>query len=775
MILRRTRLAAAALAAAALGSWPGLAFAIGAATDRLTDDVAAVEQGIAAAERAAVAPELPLAADALRRFKRGVQLHAGGDWLDAAQSLTQAVDEPAWATAPDRPRALVLLADALRRQGLCGAARVRYREVLALPDAAHRDDALTGALECAVRDRRRADVERLLEDAARAFRTAPPPEVRYLAAKAAYQRRDLPGPERVERALEAFARVGGPFQLRAWYFQGVLELEDENLRGSLEWFESCARAEPETEGDREVHELCLLAAGRVHAELGDVPAALDWYGAVPAGSPHFAEAVHEMALAHVKAKAWDPALRLASLVAELAPGSPLAPEAMILRGHLLLRLERYADAAEAYGRVIDTYAPVRDELDAILVTRADPARYFDELLGKQAGLADVASLLPPVAVRWATSDADVALALELVRALGDAGTELREGRELADRLGALLGRGGGLDASPPLLRAYARAQAVENAAARVEGAWVAEVAAAALGALPPERREALARAGQDRAALEARFDRLPRSDGEVAARLRRLHGRVDEVSRAAYRLGYLVEGSRAAIAGCLAWADEHRGDGGDADARQEFADELRKHRAMVDGYEAELAAVRLELAKVRDAAGGADAMVEEGRLRDEYLAAVAREHAAAEAARADVLPADRPLLAALRGARGRLAAARARAQALEARIAADAARRAATLRARVEVERGALAAHAAAVAAVRDDARDVLGRIAVRSVGEVRALFYRLVLKADVGIVDVSWSRKRRRLERVQALAVERDLELQQLGRDDRAVLGEVE
>ncbi len=71
--------------------------------------------------------------------------------------------------------------------------------------------------------------------------------------------------------------------------------------------------------------------------------------------------------------------------------------------------------------------------------------------------------------------------------------------------------------------------------------------------------------------------------------------------------------------------------------------------------------------------------------------------------------------------------------------------------------------------------KELLGQIAVRSIADVRGQFYRLVLKADVGIVDVAWSRKRQRLEKIQTLAVQKAAEVDQLDREFRATLREVD
>ena len=768
------RLAAAALVAATLASWPAAARPTGACPEELTArldcEAGLLEERLAADERAAAIEEPP-PARARRRFELGAREHALGDWRHAALLLAEALDEPAWKDA-DRPAALSLLADALRRSGECGAARVRYDELLrgdAVPDRAA---AVAGALECAVREHRQGDVDRLLADAARAFGAQAPPEVRYLRAKAAWQRTGLAPEERIRAAIAAFDEVGPPFQLQAWYFQGVLRIERQEPAAAIPWFERCARAAPASARDGEVRELCLLALGRVHAELGDVDAAVRWYAEVPWSSPRSAEAVHETALAQLRARRWEEALRMASFVPDLSPESPLAPEATLLRAHLLLRLGRFGEATDTYGAVIDAWAPLRDELDAILAAREDPVRWFDELAGRRG--SDAGGALPAPAVRWATGDREVGEALGIVREAGGARADLGDAREIADRLEALLDRGAGLDAFPGLLRAFTDAHAVENAAARIEGEAAAAVAAAER-ALPARSRRVLAAARQAREEAQARLERLPRSAREIDERLARLHARVERALRSGAQLRLAIEGSRAAVASCEAFVASHRAELASDDGRDQFGDELRKHAVVLDGYEAELAELRRELEKVRDVAGGFDALVEEAGVRDAYLRALEVEWDALERARPVLEPGDRLVAWRLKRLRPRLAAIREKAGRLEAAAAAEAASRSGALRARIEAERAALDAEAAALDSFQQGSREVLGRIALRSLAEVRDRAYRLVLEADVGLADVAWSRKRERVERIQALAAEKDAALEQLEREHRAMLREVE
>ncbi|BDG02542.1 tetratricopeptide repeat protein [Anaeromyxobacter oryzae] len=772
MKFRGAGVAAAAIAAAALHPWPVRA-------DALPDverDAVQVEERLALVESRSAREDEPAASRAARLFSEGETQYLLGDWQHAATLLASAVDEPAFRASRDYPAALFELADALRRQGACGAARAPYEAYLALGTPDRRPDALTGAVECAVKSGRPEAVEPLVAEAERAFAGNAPPEVRYLAAKALYGRTDLPAAVRLERAMAAFDAVPAPYRQQAAYFQGVLQIEQHDLAAAIQRFELCVGEKAIDDRQRAVADLCMLALGRVHGELGHAAEALGWYQRVPYDSPQFTDAMYETAWAYVRAGQHDAALRVASMIADLSPESPLAPEATVLQGHLLLKLGRYAEATDAYSRVINSYAPIRDELDAILSMREDPVRYFDELIGRQGKAFDVATVLPPVAVRWASTQRQVSDALTLAGDLDASRREIDEANAVSDRIDALLAKGNGLDAFPALRETYATAQAIENAAVALQGRADDAAYAAVAASVAGDARAALDAVHADRVALGRRLSALPRSAADVRSRAERLRGALDALEGEGFRLSYQLDDAKAAITGAEAWLEQHRAEiAADAEARTEFTGELRKHRAVVEGYEAELRALRQDVALARDAAAGTDALAEEATLRSAYAALAARELELLEAHRGG---ADAGALAALDRAGAlaeRLAAVRKRAEAAAARVAADATRHAGELRDRIAKEKLAIAGHAEALAAVQGDTKDLVGKIAYQSFSRVRGQFYRLVLKADVGLVDVAWARKRVRLEKIQQLSQQKGEELKQLEDDYRDLLREVD
>jgi tetratricopeptide (TPR) repeat protein len=772
--LARPGATAAALALAAILLGPGPAAA--ARPEGLEQEAAALEAELAVVEATFTRPDETPAARARRQYADGETQFLLGDWMHAAVLIYGALDEPGFRASAVAPRALLYLGDALRNQGSFGAALAAYEELLreGAPDL--EPSALIGAIDCRIKLRRLEGVEPLLDAARARIVNGQPAELAYLLGKVTYFRTDLRPSDRLERGLAAFGAVSPPLHVAATYFQGTLLLEAGDLMTAASRFEDCVQLPGNDPRQIEVRELCAMAAGRIYAEQGRFPESLDRYQLIPSTSPRFDEALYEVAWGHVHANQHEQALRTAALIADLAPESQLAPEATILTGHLSLRLGRYTAASEAFNKVINNYAPVRDELDAILTMHEDPVRYFNELIVRQGKAFDVSTVLPPLAVKWTTAQKDVGSALELVVALDDARQDLADSLHVIDRLEALLLRSGGLDAMPLARDGWINADALQNGSLRLR----AELADRAAGLVAPRlaaaERAELERLRAARRALQPRLASLPRNATEVEARARRMRARVARAERALFLLGLQADAAGASVAGTEVWLHQHRAEiQSDATGRGAFGAELRTHRGIITGYNESLRAIRREIAAARDAVGGTAQAAGDAGLRAEVQALLEQEKALLAQAGGAPAPADAAELARLDAMGARLDAADAAAGQLKARLAETARRHAGEVSRWIAAERAGLQENQAQLAAIDGQAREVVGRIALRSFGAVRAQFYRLVLKADVGVVDVAWSRKRERVEKIQRISQQKAAELQAMDRDYKAVLREVE
>lgn len=772
MTFAGARAAAVALAVAALSPGPAR-----------PDPLAEAEQGVPRVEallrsvdEGARRAEVDRAERAAQRFSNGETQYLLGDWTGAALLLGDALDEPAFRASPQAATATFYLGDALRQSGSCGAARPYLDAYLTGGELAHRGEGLAAAIDCAVRADRRDEIAPLLAEANAYHQGQLPPELRYLSAKALFARTDLSPEDRFQQADAAFAAVGAPFAHQAAYHQAVLRVQRSDLAGAAERFAACAALPAGDARQRDAQDLCSLGLARARTELGDLPGAIAAYGQIPIDSPYFDEVLYEVASVQGRAGQLEPALRAAETLVEVSPDSPLASRSRLLQGQLLLAQGKYEVASQLYGRVIDDYTRVRDELDAVLTLHQDPIRYFADLLSQRAKPFDVASPVPHEALQAALARPEMARASSLMAALEAEGHELEETRAMSARIAAVLSRGDGVDAFPILREGYAGVRAVENAVAILQGAAASAAVDAAAPSLPPDAQAELARVHAERLVLEARLEALPRTVEAARARRDRWRARVDELDRQTFGLGYAVESAHAAIAGAEVWLATQRSEvRGGREQREAFEAELRKHREVVEAYEQELGALRREVALARDAAAGEETLDEEAKLRAEHLELLAAERRLLDGARGRLEGGARERFERAAAVGDRLGAVGVQARELAAWISGEARRRADGLRAQLAAEEASLAKQAAALDAVRGEARSAVGQLAYRSFGAVRQEIYALVLRADVGLNDVVWTRKRDRVDRIQKLSMQKAAELEALDAKYRPILQEEE
>ena len=745
MIRRAAPLAALALAWLAA---PAARAGEGDPVARAEAEVQGLLREVAEAERVEAAPEEPAGARAAHAWTAAQARLRAGDDAGATALLLVALAAPEFRASLAWPEATWSLAEALRRQGLLASARARYGEILEAPGAAHAAEAAVRALSCSVALGRYAEADGLLDAARRLSGGEPPAEALYLAGKAAWRRRDLPAAERSRRAEQLLARVGPPWELHAAYFRAALRVAAGDLDAALPAFERCGAAAPRDAGQAAVREECLLGAARVLAARGRHREAAELYARIPVGSPRHAEAAFEAAYAWLRAGRPDLALRLVALLADLEADSPLGPRAALLRGHLLLRAGRLDEAVRSYDRVIDRYAPVRDEMDAVLSLGEDPVRSFDELVGR-GGALDAAALLPPVAVKWAARRGEVDQALALAAGLDGARRELDEARLAADRLDALLAHGYGLGVRPDLEAASLRAEEAHTAAVRLEARLDGEELR--LLPLSPVRSEREA-AREARRPLQEAFDRLPVTAAELAARRAGAVARVDRLLATLRALEGEAAGVEAIAEGTQRWLEAQRGRLRGEEERPAMVAELRRQREFGAGLRAEVEALRRAANRERDVAGRGLSPAEE-QARFDVRRAVARDLEAMAPARAALDPPARARAGRMDAVRARLAEVVARADRVKRALLARARASAERLRAEALPERRRLDQAAAELDALQARARGEVGRVAERAFRDVRGSFYELVLQADVGIVDAAWTRKRELVERIQSLA----------------------
>jgi hypothetical protein len=190
---------------------------------------------------------------------------------------------------------------------------------------------------------------------------------------------------------------------------------------------------------------------------------------------------------------------------------------------------------------------------------------------------------------------------------------------------------------------------------------------------------------------------------------------------------------------------------------------LAEHEAEVREYEQKLTWIRRRLEVGRLHVGVGDKRYQaDDEKRDAFIAAVTRERETAGSAGASYDAGYR-----------RIAAVESQLDRRDAEIAAVVRQRVAEILTVVDEETANLARYRLALSSLEGETVDVVGAITYLNFNRIHERFYDLVLRADVGKIDIAWARREDRRLRIDALTRERARELQALDDEFRDVMDE--
>lgn len=672
--------------------------------------------------------------------------------------------------------ALFYLADSLYQQKDLLGARLYLRQLLALKGPHYREG-LARYLEIAGRMNEFVGIDEYINQARGLSGGELPPELSYVYAKWMFRREDLAPEDRVRRAMNTFKALAdvqdGALYLQSAYFLGVGHVRLKEYDQAIEVFRKVSTANPRGAREAQVKELANLSLGRVLYEVGKFDEAIDRYQEIPQNSDNFVDALYETAWTYVKKGDFQHARNTVEILLLVSEDSVVEPEARILQGTLLLKLQKYEDATESYETVINRYAPVRDEIDALLTVNKDPVKYFEDLLSRNEKALDVSALLPQIALKWASTRREVGDAVEVINKLEEGRRGVSESQDIAARILKVLDERGA-EAFPLLQAGVTRADAVDTSLAKAEQALTRIEGALASKYLSGDQATELAKARAEADALKGRIDTLPTSEAEVQARKERMKARVEELRAQVFRAGLDAQSAVAQLTAITKFVDDTKAQRKDApEDERAFLERVQNERRAIEATIADLE--KLDLKLMEEGTNAIAAISGEDQLKKDYAAVLDKQKNLFREAK-DRLPGDaRQALLRCDVIRADAAAVRERVGAAKAVLRDRVAARAEKFRATIQGEQALLDGYGRDVAQVSGNARDLVGRIAFDSFRRVRQQFYDLVLKADVGVVDVAFTRKQDKTVQIQKLSAQKDRELKQLDEEFKEVLKDVE
>ncbi|HJK89113.1 MAG TPA: tetratricopeptide repeat protein [Polyangiaceae bacterium LLY-WYZ-15_(1-7)] len=758
-------LAGALIAALALGASPASAQDLDELNRELTD----IEGDLDNLTRQ------PLQASAVRsptyveeRLTDGELYYRLQDYLRASIIFTDIVDNfPRHRAYPD---ALFLLADSLYQAGDYLGARTKFRLLLDRADEPafrpYVQRSLGRLIEIAIHVRDFDGVEAYFQQLSR----LPPTEVEantaYFRAKYLYNRAvpleeqlEEGGSEQVDMAMleqgrEAFEAVpqGSAYYPQARYFIGVVHTLRGEYPQAIEAFRRVLRSEASTPEQQRVIDLTHLALGRLYYETDQLDQAIEAYQAVPRTSNSFDDALYEIAWVYIRLGDSTRAERALEVLSVAAPDSPHIPDGQVLRGNLLLRNGRFDDATEVFRRVRNEFGPVFRELEDIREAHeGDLLGHFRSLVRENMEDFDVNDFLPESSRNYVDLEGDFERAVGVLSDLSQARRMVEETDDLIQRLTAAINAPNRVSVFGDLRRHRESTTSLRNRLSQVRrqlARWEERQGGAS---------SELQAVREDRRRIERALGGMPTSEDDFISRDDQLLGRYRMLQRELSDLEVELLGMEARIVATERFLAQTEGDQQDPEAVRA---ELAQQRAAVATYREEIEELTdlIEIARIQVGVGDVRYQRDD-RLREEYNRLVQREHE-------------------LGGRNGRTGPLFARIIRIEARldqhdatIEARVEERTADMQRVIDEESQNLVGYREAIAGLEGETEEVVGSVTYGAFNDVRDRFYDLVLRADVGRIDVSWAQREEHRMRVDILTRERSRELQALDDEFRDIM----
>ena len=663
------------------------------------------------------------------------------DWDSASILLAQVVDEPRYATSAGLPDAKYMLADSLFHLRNFDLAKKHFRDLVATKDANYALKSARRLLEMAYIDGNYSDLDAMFSEFANNDMGNFGPDIAYMRGKAQY------GQGNYEAALASFAGVrgGGIVEVRAAYFAGVTRARLGQLEESRQAFEAIILqlAKKKGEAEREILNLARLGRARIYYEQKQFGVAIEAYGEVDPNSPQYKASLFEQAWCFEReGRSRDAVLALQRLQIYATNDPELRyylPEAGLLIGDFQLRESRYQEATASFARVIRSERPDVAGVDQILSSQSDPAAFLKLLVSEVDGHLE----LPAFAQPFFVQDKQLKHALDISNDLAQASANVADSELALAELDTGINSRSRVNIFPEMRDGWARGIELEMDALQLLIGSINAERTALLDKLPAEAAAELDKLRADRAALETSYRAQPRSFAEMTQRQEVSVKQIRALSVDIFAIKQDLEATLRETKELRETIAENQRLGkispGLADRQRaslaESGGDLERRLDTVATLQRDIAARSVEVGVADDVSASERAL--RLRFRDSL-----RREAQILAKYRDLAPASSGLFAQADAVRANVDSSQTALDAYFTDIERAVDTKIADLRVVLSEEQARMLGIRTTLDTLRADGARLTGTVAQASFGRVRDRLNGIMMRANIGVLDVAWQQK---------------------------------
>lgn len=675
------------------------------------------------------------------------------DYPRASLLFVGLVEQPKFQALNTYVEGLYLLADSLYLQRNLVAARKYFEQVINQGDGPYYQISVVKLLELAATTGNYEGVDELyatLDGKAKLN-----PAVNYVRAKVLYRQ------GRFAEARQLFQRVetNPDLGMRAAYYRGVAFAADNQLENARQVFDAIiAGYQPADDSQQRVLDLAYLGAGRVAYELKDYPSAIDYYQHLGRNSPYFDQMLYELTWTLVAQEKYEAASRVTDIFMFLSnPDPTFVPKVKLLRADLQLRLGNYDQATESYNDVVETFMPVKRELDAFVDGSRDLDVFFSDLVDAQMRGEDP-EYMPGLVLEWVEGSKVLNKAKLTGTDLHEIRAQIADTQHALDEMDARLASGTRIQSFPELAEGMIMAVTLENRIVDLREEMVQAEYQQAAAKMSPAQQAQWDSLQREADALRAQYQAAPSTKSEVEARIARIDSRFAQMRRELDTITFELDGQKEQLQAIELYLVQNADQPMSPQRRQKISELQAEARADIEALRAEQSALRAKISVERQRLGVGDQVTtQEGSVRASYGDVLARQRQLIAQVNGGAVSED------LRVARENLARAESRLHGFSAQMDRFVGERSAELLQDLALERQMLDELDRSAQNLLENSKVLTARVAHHSFLEARHDFNQIIMRGDIGLIDVAWQKKEDATRQINQLFEDRTAELKTL------------
>lgn len=745
--------------------------------DTLTEKLAVLQNETASIKQTIRRPQEmsnPPLKEAERRLIDGQVAFSVGNYDDASIILYDYVER--YPTSPSYDQALYYLAESLFQKKDYVAAR-RYFAKLAL-EVGRRSkfyqQGLERLIELSLKVQDSSDVEQWLN----ALDSIPEHErlasIPYIRGKYAYFK------EQYNDALNHFAKVqaGAEYYIQSRYFMGTSYVALNELGRASQEYERLIRQDAKTIDEKRVIELSHMALGRLYYERDQPSKAIDQYLEIRRRSDLFDEALYEVAWVYVKNRQFSKALRALELLSLADPASSRMPEVRILEGNLRIRkaqdlitantggnsTEEYIKAQAVFEKTREAFFEPHAELERILQEREDPRKFIAQITGRVSEVFDTSAALPEVAAAWIREEPEVKRVTAIEADLGDIAADIAEAEQTIERLEHALASPTRVNIFPVLANKRTRTTEILEEIITIRFRLATEGSALLQRYASASEKTKLKELYTKRQQIMKRLQSLPNSGMAYGRRVEQARNNFIALDQRASEVATLLDATRATLVALEKYLSDQSSDGKALPNPKVTSRVIAELRNEIAGMDKELEDIRREVVLAMDEAGmGDNAAIQEKKLRQELQATLSIEHNYTKSIIERMKGDDRRQGERISALMRKADIITQNIEAIHSAIDEVVEVTLKGVRSALADEQSKLAAYKREFSNYEAESQELGAAILETSFRTVKEKFYDVLVRSDIGVVDVSWSQKESADEAAQKLNLDRQRELRTL------------